>query len=149
LSRPEAPARTASLRPVLGAVVASIVVLLTVAGLKSYRDLETARQREHLLERRIEESRQQIERLRVRIDRLRGDPGLLERLARENLGMVRPGDVVIELPQQPAAPPPTAPPPANAPVKATPPPAAVPAQPAPTAPAPPAPMAGAPAPHSG
>ena len=98
------PAPQDSFRPVLGAAVGLFVALLAIASLKSYRDLESARTRERLLETRIEESTSRIEHLRVRIDRLRTDPGTLERLAREDLGMVRPGDVIIELPLDPAAP---------------------------------------------
>lgn len=72
--------------------------LLAVAGVKSYHDLESARQRKLTLETRIRSSETEIARLQNRIERLRSDPGLLERLAREDLGMVRPGDVVVELP---------------------------------------------------
>jgi len=75
-----------------------------MAGTKSYRDLEAARQHKRLLETRIGETQGEITRLRGRIERLRSDPGTLERLAREDLGMVRPGDVVIELPQDPVPP---------------------------------------------
>lgn len=85
----------------LGAAVLLFVAVLAMAGMKSWRDLEAARQRRHLLESRIEQSQAEIARLRSRIERLHGDPGALERLAREDLGMVRPGDVVIELPQDP------------------------------------------------
>jgi cell division protein FtsB len=94
----EAPARSDSFRPVLGATVLLVFALLAIAALKSSRDLEAAHARERLLENRIAHTRAQSERLRVRIDRLRHDPGMLERLAREDLGMVRPGDVILELP---------------------------------------------------
>jgi cell division protein FtsB len=97
-----APSRTDSFRPVLGAAVALFMALLALAGLKSWRDLEAARERERILETRIADTRARSDRLRARIERLRTDPGALERLAREDLGMVRPGDVVIELPVEPA-----------------------------------------------
>ena len=99
MTRPEAPARSDSFRPVLGATVLLVFALLAVAALKSYRDLAAARAREHQLEVRIAETKARSEKLRLRIDRLRHDPGMLERLAREDLGMVRPRDVVIELPE--------------------------------------------------
>jgi len=76
---------------VVGATVLLFVALLGIAAWKGSRDLASAREREHLLETRIEDTQ-------GRIDRLRSDPGTLERLAREDLGMVRPGDVIIELP---------------------------------------------------
>ena len=116
----EVPARSDSFRPVLGATVLLVLALLAIAGLKSSRDLETARARE---------------RLRVRIDRLRHDPGMLERLAREDLGMVRPGDVIIELPVPGAAPSPNSPRSPSSPRLP-----ALPTPPAPPAPAPPLPV---------
>ncbi|HEV8579548.1 MAG TPA: septum formation initiator family protein [Thermoanaerobaculia bacterium] len=98
MTPPDAPVRTDSFRPVLGATVLLVLALLAIAALKSSRDLEAARARERLLQTRITETRARSERLRMRIERLRHDPGMLERLAREDLGLVRPGDVIIELP---------------------------------------------------
>jgi cell division protein FtsB len=98
LTKVDAPARIGSFRPVLGASVVLFLSLLAVAGVKSYHDLEAARQRKLTLETRIRSTETEIARLQNRIERLRSDPGLLERLAREDLGMVRPGDVVVELP---------------------------------------------------
>jgi cell division protein FtsB len=116
---PEAPVRSDSFRPVLGATVVLVFALLAIAALKSNRDLQAARSRERLLTGKIAATVAESERLRVRIDRLRHDPGMLERLAREDLGMARPGDVIIELPEAaaaaPAAPLPPAPIPPSAP----------------------------------
>jgi cell division protein FtsB len=100
---PEAPVRSDSFRPVLGATVVLVFALLAIAALKSNRDLQAARSRERLLTGKIAATVAESERLRVRIDRLRHDPGMLERLAREDLGMARPGDVIIELPEATAA----------------------------------------------
>jgi cell division protein FtsB len=97
--RPEAPVRSDSFRPVLGATVLLLFALLAMAALKSSRDLEAARAHERSLRSRIAATNAESERLRVRIDRLRHDPSMLEKLAREDLGMVRPTDVVIELPE--------------------------------------------------
>ena len=77
-----------------------MLALLATTGLKGYRDLAGTRERERILETRIEETRQRIEDLDERIRRLREDPLTLERLAREELGMVEPGDVVIVLPDE-------------------------------------------------
>lgn len=98
MSSTDGSGRTDSFRPVLGASVLLFLTVLGIAGVKSSHDLEAARQRKLLLETRIRSAESEIDRLRNRIARLRSDPGLLERLAREDLGMVRPGDVVIELP---------------------------------------------------
>jgi cell division protein FtsB len=98
VSSTDGSGRTDSFRPVLGASVLLFLTVLGIAGVKSSHDLEAARQRKLLLETRIQSAGSEIDRLRNRIARLRSDPGLLERHAREDLGMVRPGDVVIELP---------------------------------------------------
>ncbi len=85
--------------PLIGAAVAVLLLLLAgLAGAKSLRDLKAAHERERNLEQRIAATRDQIDSLRTRIVRLRSDPGLLERLAREELGFVRPKDVIVELP---------------------------------------------------
>lgn len=118
MTQTDASGRTNSFRPVLGASVLLFLSVLGIAGVKSSHDLEKARQRKLMLETRIQSTETEIDRLRNRIERLRSDPGLLERLAREDLGMVRPGDVVIELPpegSEPAAPPAAVPAPLPAP----------------------------------
>ncbi len=98
MTQSEAPRPPVSYRPVWGATVVLFLALLGLASLKSWRDLEAARGRELRLETQTQETETRIEQLRGRIERLRADPGSLERLAREDLGMVRPGDVVIVLP---------------------------------------------------
>jgi cell division protein FtsB len=124
VTRPDAPARSDSFRPVLGATVLLVFALLAIAALKSNRDLQAARSHEQMLKEKIAATRAESERLQVRIDRLRHDPGMLEKLAREDLGLVRPRDVVIELPEPNAAPVQPAPvvpaPPAAQPVTAVP-----------------------------
>ena len=100
----EETARPDSFRPILGAAVLLFIAVLAMAGTKSYRDLEAARLHQRQLETRVQQTREEIAKLHGRIERLRGDPGTLERLAREDLGMVKPGDVVIELPPDPAPP---------------------------------------------
>jgi cell division protein FtsB len=99
VTRTPPPARSDSFRPVLGLSVLLFVAVLGIAAWRSYHDLSAARQRERLLETRISDTRHRIDELRARIERLHSDPGTLERLAREDLGMVRPGDVVVELPE--------------------------------------------------
>jgi cell division protein FtsB len=107
LTEHEAPARPDSLRSVLGAAVLFAMVLLAFASVKSHHDLVAARDREKQLKASIHDTEQRIERLHGRIRQLRGDRDTLERMAREELGLVRPGDVVIVLPAEPPAPRPT------------------------------------------
>lgn len=83
-----------------GFVVIVIAALVMTAGLRSARNLESARRQATSLESRIDQTRLRIEALEARLARLDDDPATLERLAREELGMVRPGDVVIVLPAE-------------------------------------------------
>lgn len=113
LAPPSKPAGTApperSLRPLLGGVgVFVCLAVLATAGLKSYRDLEKARAHESELEAAIAAANGRLEVLARRGELLESDPQTLERLAREQLGMVRPGDVVIVLPDEESTPPPAA-----------------------------------------
>lgn len=81
---------------------AVVVVLLAVgaAGLRSWRDLATQRAREAELEAAIAGTEADVRRLEERIERLHDDPLTLERLARHDLGMVRPDDVVFVFPEE-------------------------------------------------
>jgi len=88
-------------RPVRTVTVAAVLFLVLLVGLaaaRSWRDLDRARDRETELEAKVEATRERIGALDRRIQRLRDDPLLLERLAREQLGLVKDGDVVFVLP---------------------------------------------------
>jgi cell division protein FtsB len=99
LSDREIPVRPDSLRSVLGAAVLFALVLLAFASVKSHHDLVAARDHEGLLRTTIGLTEHRIERLHGRIRQLRNDPDTLERLAREELGLVKPGDMVLVLPE--------------------------------------------------
>jgi cell division protein FtsB len=87
---PSRPVRTVTVAAVL-----FLLLLLGLAGARSWRDLDRARGREAELEAKVEATEERIEALERRIRRLREDPLMLERLAREELGLVEEGDVVI------------------------------------------------------
>lgn len=84
------------------AVVASLLLLLALAGFGSYRDLAAAEARRASLEERIEQMRERNAELSRRIERLQDDPASLERIAREQYRMMKPGDVVILFPEETA-----------------------------------------------
>jgi len=61
------------------------------------------------MEKEIGAARQEIERLNAenrdlgeQVKALRSDPQLIEKIARDELGLVRPGEVIIRIPQAPA-----------------------------------------------
>jgi len=96
--RAAAPREGRPVRSVTVAAVLFLLLLLGVAGARSWRDLDRARDRQADLELEIAETEERIETLERRIQRLRRDPLLLERLAREELNLVREGEVVFMLP---------------------------------------------------
>jgi len=89
------------LRPLVAVAVGLLLALLAVAGLKTWRDLETVRASEIQLRQRIAATEREIATLEARIERLREDPAALERVAREELHMRYPEEVVVVLPAEP------------------------------------------------
>jgi cell division protein FtsB len=79
-------------------VVLSLLLLLAIASLGSYRDLAAAKERQQYLEKRIDDTLLRNDQFRNRIERLQSDPASLERVAREQYRMQRPDDVVIVFP---------------------------------------------------
>ncbi len=102
MSNEKSPARQRSYPPLLVAVVVAVLVLLGVASLGSYRDLQAAQERQELLEEKIESTLQRNEELTRKIHRLQEDPLAIESLAREQYRMMYPDDVVIILPEEPS-----------------------------------------------
>jgi cell division protein FtsB len=94
----------------LGAAVALILLLVGAAGLRSWADLAAQRAREAELERETARTEVRVRQLEERIRRLQDDPHTLERLARQDLGLVRPEDLVFVFPEPPPPPPSPAPP---------------------------------------
>jgi cell division protein FtsB len=76
-----------------------IVAAIGFGTARAYRDLAAARQRAAALEREIAAAEERVAALTRRIDRTRDDPATWERLAREELGLVRPGEIVVLLPE--------------------------------------------------
>lgn len=87
-------------RALWAALVTLLLLLLGSGALKGWRDLDAARTRERELAGRVAAAEERIALLRERIVRLRDDPATLERMAREQLGLVRPRDVVVVLPPE-------------------------------------------------
>jgi cell division protein FtsB len=99
MSQKQPSASAGSFRFVLGTAALLLVTALAVAGIQSYRDLVLRWSREADLERQIRETDERIEELSRTVELLRSDPATLEKVARETLGMSRPGDVVVLLEQ--------------------------------------------------
>ena len=81
-----------------GAVLA--FVLVAAGSVRSYRDLSASRSRIEELEQEISSTRNRIDQLGIRIDALEDDPVAIEWLAREELGLARPGEVILALSEE-------------------------------------------------
>ncbi len=86
------------LRPLVLGVLLVAVLLVLLADLESYRKLQAAQASAAELAAHIAETQARIDALVERRDLLLDDPTTLERLAREELTMTRPGEVVLLLP---------------------------------------------------
>ena len=85
-------------RVVGGVLVLLLFVGLTVYGWQGVVRLRQMHEQLQSLERENVALRREAERLVQVIDRLRNDPAYLERIAREERGMVRPGESVLKFP---------------------------------------------------
>jgi cell division protein FtsB len=93
------PAGDAGLRRkawVAASVLALIALLVgALFGDRGMLQLIAQRERASVLEREIEELRAENLQLAADIQRLRSDPRAIERIAREELGLARPGETVF------------------------------------------------------
>jgi cell division protein FtsB len=94
---------TAPFRSLLGVVAVALLIPLGIAGIRTFRDLSVARARQALLEEKLRQAEEELGRLEDRVADLRESPATIERLAREHLGWVRPGEVIVYLPPERAA----------------------------------------------
>jgi cell division protein FtsB len=91
--------RRRPMHPLLGAGLLSLLALLALAGIKSYRELGAAHAREARLEAEIRDAEERRVRLAARIERLQNDPAAVEREVRRSLRWVGPGEVVLVVPE--------------------------------------------------
>ena len=85
-------------RLVGGALVLLFCVGLGLYGWRGVVRLQQMQGQLEALERDNATLRQQAARLTQTIERLRNDPSYLEQIAREQQGMVRPGDTILKFP---------------------------------------------------
>ena len=85
----------------LAAAGALVIVLLVAWGVGGALRIWTTRQEITAVERDIATLRTRAGALTQTIDRLRNDPAYLEKLAREEHGLVREGDTVLKFPSKP------------------------------------------------
>jgi cell division protein FtsB len=87
-----------SVRLLRTAVMAVLAVSLAVYGGQSLTRVWALKKDVETLEREVGVLRANAARLTVEVDRLRTDPEYVEQIAREKLGLVKPGERVYKLP---------------------------------------------------
>lgn len=80
------------------AALAALAVSFAAYGGQSVTRVWTLRQDVESLEREVGALRADTARLTAEVDRLRTDPDYIEQIARDKLGLVKPGDRVLKLP---------------------------------------------------
>jgi cell division protein FtsB len=85
----------------LVAAMLAVAVACAVFYLRSRSELESARAHKEAAAARLERLSIEVERLQEELKRLQSDRGLIEALARQKLGFIRPGEVVIKLEREP------------------------------------------------
>jgi cell division protein FtsB len=87
-------------RALAGVAIGIVATGLLVFGGAGAVRVWQLRQEVGALEREIQVLRVEADRLNRTVDRLREDPALVEQIAREDLGMVRPGENVLKFPEE-------------------------------------------------
>jgi cell division protein FtsB len=85
----------------VAAVLAGVLSLASVADARGFRRYLALRQDVESLQERNHALSDQNEALRREINALRKDPAALERAVREELGYVKPGEIVFHLEEEP------------------------------------------------
>ena len=80
--------------------VGMVVLVVGVAGVKGWADLKSSRTRAEELRRELQQVEESVQTLQSRIRELGPDGRLLEKVAREELGLIGPDEVLILLPPE-------------------------------------------------
>ncbi len=84
------------------AVLALLAIFAWQGGIYSVADYRAVLVEEAELTARVGRLQHEVDSMRALLDSLRGDPQVVERLARERFGMIRPGEIAIQLTRQAA-----------------------------------------------
>jgi len=92
-----------------GTVVAIVLALLLIWHVFNTKNGLSVwyqkRAEDRQLQREIKDLEQENAQLREQIERLKSDPGAIEKAARERLHYAKPGEVIVALPAEPKTPP--------------------------------------------
>lgn len=88
-----------------GAILALVLVCVAlivheIFGEHGYLALRRERQELNELQQQIQQLKQQNSELESQIKALKSDPKAIEKMARESMGMARPGEIIVTLPDK-------------------------------------------------
>ena len=92
-----------------GAALLVVVSALAIYGVSAVIRVSHMKREMDTMERDLVTLRERADKLTRTVDRLRTDPAYIEKLAREDLGYVREGEIVLKFPKGGAAAPAAAP----------------------------------------
>ncbi len=94
-------------------VMAAALIVHEIFGKNGYLALRKQKQEYQALEQQIEQLKQENRQLEEQVKALRTDPKAIEKVARDDMRMARPGEIIYTLPDKDAktkpAPPPVSP----------------------------------------
>lgn|SRR5487761_9080 len=85
-----------------GILTAIVLVVHSIFGANGFRTLRQKRREYQSLSQQIQHLKQENRSLENEVQGLKSDPATIERYAREELHMARPGELIYMLPQQPS-----------------------------------------------
>lgn len=88
-------------RRALGGVLGVLALGIVAYGSSGLLRVWRMKQEVETIEREITTLRGETQELARRVDRLRTDPATIEKIAREEFGLVRPGEKVLKFPSSP------------------------------------------------
>lgn len=87
----------------LGALLL-VIFLHDLFGEHGFLEMRRAQKEVRAIQERIEQLNQENARLAAEVQALKSDPKIIERIAREEMGLARPGELIFKLPAKPAPP---------------------------------------------
>ena len=89
------------LRTILGLVMV-LLLMDNIFGTHGYLAMRRTQKEIATLKKDLQRLNDENQQLAEQVKALKSDPQLIEKIARDELGLARPGEVIIRIPQQPA-----------------------------------------------
>jgi cell division protein FtsB len=88
----------------------SLLLLQDIFGTHGLIAMRRSQQEAAQVQREIDQINDENRQLQGRVKALKSDPATIERIAREEMGLARPGEYIFKIPSKPGAPPAAEPP---------------------------------------